>query len=210
MILQLYLELPSHFHLGLVCAFIHSAVIYWALPFCYKPAVLSWMLRMSKLCHLHPWLVYSKRKEPDMHLYWITAGICPFIKSFKAWRSEKIPLRWMSLPGLSALIWPFSPGKTGLGPGLSGAVGSWSFISQDTHGPPYVLFLCWEKWKAHEGSIGQFCTQKKKKNAFDAIQRTALLLGRKRNWRLGVHLGSGSCSSGTRGFLQGVVMWMRL
>lgn len=50
----------------------------------------------------------------------------------------------------------------------------------------------------------------KKKNAFDAMQRTALLLGRERNWRLGVHLGSGSCSSGTRGFLQGVVMQMRV
>ena len=50
----------------------------------------------------------------------------------------------------------------------------------------------------------------KKKNAFDAMQRTALLLGRERNWRLGVRLGSGSCSSETRGFLQGVMMRMRV
>lgn len=31
------------------------------------------------------------------------------------------------------------------------------------------------------------------------MQRTALLLGRERNWRLRVRLGSGSCSSETGG-----------
>lgn len=47
-----------------------------------------------------------------------------------------------------------------------------------------------------------------KKGAFDAVWRTDFfLLGGERNWKLGVHLGSGSCSSGGQSWGRGCWQW---
>lgn len=79
----------------------------------------------------------------------------------------------MSLPGLSALIWHLSLGIKVAGVQEKQAWGrdtrprsEWSCCGQRLHLTGHLksslhLFLCREKWEAHEGSIGQICTIKR-------------------------------------------------